>query len=98
MAHVTQAFGSWSNGQTASSFPHAGATRSTRPSPKFVRKLRSGAGRAQSSAQADYRRAGPAGPPVDYTDIDSRPLNRAIMQLFRQKMVQALDADSSETG
>lgn len=42
--------------------------------------------------------AGPQTPRPDYAAIDSQPLNRAIMGLFRRKMVDAIGTDSSAEG
>lgn len=54
---------------------------------------------SSSSSSQPLRRAGPASPPPDYAAIDSAPLNRAVMALFRRKMVAALDgADSPADG
>lgn len=41
---------------------------------------------------------GPAEDPPSYADIDSSPWNRAIMAIFRQKMVTALHEDSEAKG
>jgi len=45
-----------------------------------------------------YITAGPADSPPDYTNIDAKPLNRVITQLFRRKMVAQLGVDSTQQG
>ena len=42
--------------------------------------------------------AGPASPPPDYAAIDARPLNRLVYSLFRNRMAQAIGADSKLEG
>ena len=42
--------------------------------------------------------AGPAEEAPSYTAIDAALLNKGIMALFRQKMVDAIGQDSRETG
>jgi hypothetical protein len=48
--------------------------------------------------QLETRSAGPEEAPPEYSSIDNSPFNRAIMQLFRRKMVAAIGQDSSESG
>ena len=45
-----------------------------------------------------FPRAGPSEPPPAYESIDSQPVNRAIMSLFRRKMVAAIGRDSENQG
>ncbi len=45
-----------------------------------------------------FSKAGPETPAPSYESIDSQPLNRAIMSLFRQKMVAAIDENSDKEG
>ena len=49
--------------------------------------------RAESTIQA-----GPSDAPPSYESIDSQPLNKLILQLFRSKMVQAIGEDSELEG
>lgn len=58
------------------------------------------AGRAVPCATVAFTPAGPGSPkPVEtYRKIDSQPMNRAIMTLFRKKMVAALGRDSDRQG
>lgn len=42
--------------------------------------------------------AGPKTPEPDYTQLDSHPLNRLVMALFRMKMVSAIGEDSRFQG
>ncbi len=58
------------------------------------------AGRAMPRAAAAVAPAGPGSPkPVEtYRKIDGQPMNRAIMALFRKKMVAALGRDSDRQG
>lgn len=44
------------------------------------------------------RQAGPLTAEPDYAEIDSQPLNKVVMQLFRNKMVAAIGADSQLSG
>jgi hypothetical protein len=44
------------------------------------------------------RAAGPAESPPDYSEIDSHPVNKAIMALFRRKMVARIGEDCEEQG
>ena len=43
-------------------------------------------------------RAGPSDPAPSYESIDSQPFNRAIMSLFRRKMVAAIGSDTDAQG
>ena len=43
-------------------------------------------------------RAGPSDPAPDYAALDGRLLNRAVMSLFRSRMVQAVKEDSPLKG
>lgn len=43
-------------------------------------------------------RAGPEDEPPSYASIDAVLLNKGIMALFRQKMVEAIGEDSQQTG
>ena len=58
----------------------------------------------QANAQANDRQtasgfqAGPSEERPSYTAIDAVLLNKGIMSLFRQKMVDAIGQDSQETG
>ncbi|EIE22959.1 hypothetical protein COCSUDRAFT_15824 [Coccomyxa subellipsoidea C-169] len=45
-----------------------------------------------------FSKAGPETPAPSYESIDSQPLNRAIMSLFRQKMVAAIGKNSDKEG
>ena len=78
--------------RTLSSSPLRCSARS-RP----VRRSRQSAS-AQAANRGELRSAGPEEPPPDYTSIDRQPLNRAIMALFRNKMVAALGQDSTLQG
>ena len=53
---------------------------------------------AQQQQEAGYRCAGPDSTVPDYTAIDSQPLNRVVMGLFRRKMVAAIGEDSKLQG
>lgn len=74
----------------------------TRRLPRSARVRSSRCGRQRVRAQAanrgELRSAGPEEPPPDYTNIDRQPLNRAIMALFRAKMVPAIGRDSELQG
>jgi hypothetical protein len=50
------------------------------------------------AAAAPVRQAGPATDVPDYTEIDSQPLNKIVMALFRNKMVAAIGSDSQLSG
>jgi hypothetical protein len=74
-----------------------------RPHRRRCRTGRGGECKAQAPQQADtsssqFRQAGPPTPPPDYSAIDAAPLNRAVMALFRAKMVAALGSDSEQEG
>lgn len=43
-------------------------------------------------------RAGPDSDAPDFSEVDKQPLNAIIMNLFRRKMVQAIDEDVEEQG
>ena len=45
-----------------------------------------------------YRAAGPSEPVPNYDALDSQPLNRLVMALFRGKMVDAIGQDSQLEG
>lgn len=53
---------------------------------------------ACTSAPNSYVDAGPKTPEPDYTQLDSQPLNRLVMALFRMKMVSAIGQDSRFEG
>lgn len=44
------------------------------------------------------RQAGPSSAVPSYADIDSQPLNRLVMGLFRRKMVAAIGSESQLSG
>ncbi len=44
------------------------------------------------------KKAGPEVPPPSYERIDSQPFNKAIMSLFRRKMIDAIGTDSDNNG
>lgn len=81
----------------------AAATVAVRPHRRRCRTGRGSECKAQAPQQADtsssqFRQAGPPTPPPDYSAIDAAPLNRAVMALFRAKMVAALGSDSEQEG
>ena len=45
-----------------------------------------------------FRAAGPGTPEPSYEAIEAQPLNKLVMQLFRNKMVAAIGEDSSKPG
>lgn len=49
-------------------------------------------------AQASDFQAGPSEPAPSYAALDEKLLNKAIMALFRRRMVAAIGEDSSEQG
>ena len=51
-----------------------------------------------SDVSGSWKRAGPEMPAPSYESIDSQPLNKAIMSLFRRKMVDAIGTDSNNKG
>ena len=54
--------------------------------------------RVQEQKADGMLRVGPADSPPSYEGIDSQPANRAIMSLFRRKMVAAIGHDSEAQG
>lgn len=54
--------------------------------------------RMHTIVRALDRKAGPAEPSPSYESIDTQPINRAIMSLFRRKMVVAIGHDSEAQG
>eukprot|EP00879_Flechtneria_rotunda_P011353 GHRR01011858.1.p1 GENE.GHRR01011858.1~~GHRR01011858.1.p1 ORF type:complete len:171 (+),score=34.61 GHRR01011858.1:187-699(+) len=50
------------------------------------------------ACKAGIRQAGPGTPEPNYTSIDSQPLNKLVMALFRAKMVAAIGQDSQLQG
>ena len=54
--------------------------------------------RMHASVRALEQKAGPAEPSPSYESIDIQPINRAIMSLFRRKMVVAIGHDSEAQG
>ena len=67
--------------------------RSYRQERRFQRLVRALDQRADSLPQA-----GPPDSPPSYLSIDSQPVNKAIMSLFRRKMVAAIGSDSHAEG
>ena len=51
---------------------------------------------SSSDAAGPLRQAGPPTPAPRYAEIDAQPLNRAVMALFRRKMVAALGGADSQ--
>lgn len=90
---------------TLDSGPEAGKNRLLQcVAPNLARPLpcnqREQACRASSlaAAVAPARQAGPSTDVPDYSDIDSQPLNKVVMALFRNKMVAAIGSDSQLSG
>lgn len=54
--------------------------------------------RLQHACPRALARRGPSEPPPSYDLLDAQPLNRAVMALFRAKMVKAIGSDSSLQG
>lgn len=52
----------------------------------------------QAAKATQLPRAGPSDEPPEYTAVDRRLLNRAVMGLFRKRMVQAIQEDSPLSG
>jgi hypothetical protein len=48
--------------------------------------------------RATVRDAGPTTPPPDYTDIDAKPFNKAIMKLFQDKVALAVGENTDLLG
>ena len=97
--------------QTDSRHKHSGSPSYTKPqrrpcsySNRFRQHSATGAvqrqatTRPQSGHDTHLPRAGPGDEAPDYTAVDSRLLNRAVMGLFRSRMVQAIQEDSPLSG
>jgi hypothetical protein len=56
------------------------------------------AGAVSTASAVAVVQAGPKDEPPDYSGIDRSPFNRAIMALFRRKMVQRIGEDSQMEG
>jgi len=68
----------------------------TQPRPRLAKTTAAAA--ANSDNAQPLRQAGPSTAAPDYAAIDSQPLNRVVMALFRRKMVAAIGSDSELEG
>jgi hypothetical protein len=66
--------------------------------PALPARLRHAALHRPAVRAAAFQQAGPQSPEPSYAAIEAQPLNRLVMQLFRNKMVAAIGEDSKLQG